>query len=106
MRVNIVAPGWIDTLFALSEVSSYAAIVDALKLKLLPEEEKAIESRGTDNIEAYDLYLRALPAYSGKPRSITDAKQIEDKKKPADDELAGSEAPLLEHLVELRKRLI
>lgn len=36
-----------------------------------------------------------------------DAKQIEDKSKPeVEDELAGSEAPLLEHLVELRKRLI
>jgi sec-independent protein translocase protein TatC len=35
-------------------------------------------------------------------------KQIEDAKKPEkdDDELAGSEAPLLDHLIELRKRLI
>lgn len=33
--------------------------------------------------------------------------KIEDKSKPdVEDELAGSEAPLLEHLVELRKRLI
>ncbi|WP_297103637.1 twin-arginine translocase subunit TatC [uncultured Devosia sp.] len=33
--------------------------------------------------------------------------KIEDKNKPeVEDELAGSEAPLLEHLVELRKRLI
>jgi sec-independent protein translocase protein TatC len=37
---------------------------------------------------------------------MADAKQIEDNSKPAVDELAGSEAPLLEHLVELRKRLI
>ena len=37
---------------------------------------------------------------------MADAKQIEDKSKPVEDELAGSEAPLLEHLVELRKRLI
>jgi adenylate cyclase len=35
------------------------AIVDALKLKLLPQEKKAIESRGTSNVEAYDLYLMA-----------------------------------------------
>ena len=38
------------------------------------------------------------------------APQIEDKNKPSPeaevDELAGSEAPLLEHLIELRKRLI
>jgi len=35
------------------------AIVDALKLKLLPAEKKAIERRGTDNPEAYNLYLMA-----------------------------------------------
>lgn len=37
---------------------------------------------------------------------MADAKQIEDKTKEPVDELAGSEAPLLEHLIELRKRLI
>ena len=37
----------------------------------------------------------------------TKLKQLEDKTKPeVEDELAGSEAPLLEHLTELRKRLI
>ena len=35
------------------------AIVRALKLKLLPEEKKAIEKRGTTNAEAYNLYLLA-----------------------------------------------
>lgn len=35
------------------------AIVEALKVKLLPEEKKAIESRGTNNVEAYSLYLMA-----------------------------------------------
>ena len=34
-------------------------IVRALKLKLLPEEKKAIEQRGTTNAEAYNLYLLA-----------------------------------------------
>jgi adenylate cyclase len=34
-------------------------IVRALKLKLLPEEEEAIESRGTENAQAYNLYLMA-----------------------------------------------
>ena len=40
---------------------------------------------------------------------MADAKQIEDKSKTAaepEDELAGSEAPLMDHLIELRKRLI
>lgn len=35
------------------------AIVDALKVTLLPSEKKAIEHRGTSNVEAYDLYLMA-----------------------------------------------
>ena len=35
------------------------AIVEALKVKLLPAEKKAIENRGTSNVEAYDLYLMA-----------------------------------------------
>ena len=35
------------------------AIVKALKLKLLPEERKAIEQRGTNDPEAYSLYLLA-----------------------------------------------
>ena len=35
------------------------AIVDALKVKLLPAEKKAIEDRGTSNVEAYNLYLMA-----------------------------------------------
>jgi adenylate cyclase len=35
------------------------AIVRTLKLKLLPEEKKAIEKRGTSNVEAYNLYLLA-----------------------------------------------
>jgi adenylate cyclase len=35
------------------------AIVAALKLKLLPEEKKAIEQRGTSSAEAYNLYLMA-----------------------------------------------
>jgi adenylate cyclase len=45
-------------IFALQDEIS-AAIVGALKLKLLPEERKAIERRGTDNVEAYNLYLMA-----------------------------------------------
>src|SRR4030095_12397267 len=32
------------------------AIVDALQLKLLPQEKEAIEDRGTSNVDAYSLY--------------------------------------------------
>ena len=48
----------LDDIFALQDEISQA-IVAALKLKLLPEEKKAIENRGTNNLEAYDLYIRA-----------------------------------------------
>jgi adenylate cyclase len=39
------------------------AIVEALKLKLLPAEKKAIENRGTDNSDAYNLYLMARQSW-------------------------------------------
>ena len=35
------------------------AIVDALRVKLLPKEKSAIESRGTSSADAYNLYLMA-----------------------------------------------
>jgi adenylate cyclase len=48
----------LNDIFALQDEIS-EAIVAALKLKLLPEEKKAIEHRGTDNVEAYNLFLMA-----------------------------------------------
>jgi adenylate cyclase len=45
-------------IFALQDEISQA-IVAALKVKLLPEEKRAIASRGTDNVQAYDLVLMA-----------------------------------------------
>ncbi|MES2137236.1 MAG: TIR domain-containing protein, partial [Pseudomonadota bacterium] len=35
------------------------SIVEALKIKLMPDEKKAIERRGTNDVEAYKLYLLA-----------------------------------------------
>ena len=46
----------LDDIFAIQDEVS-KAIVAALKLKLLPEEKKALENRGTTSAEAYDLYL-------------------------------------------------
>ncbi|HEU5286238.1 MAG TPA: TIR domain-containing protein [Sphingomicrobium sp.] len=48
----------LDDIFAIQDEMS-KAIVAALKLKLLPEEKKAIEQRGTTSAEAYQLYLMA-----------------------------------------------
>ena len=48
----------LNDIFALQDEIS-EAIVKALRLKLLPEEKRAIETRGTTNAEAYKLYLMA-----------------------------------------------
>ncbi len=53
----------LNDIFALQDEISQA-IVKALKLKLLPEEKQAIERRGTDNVEAYNLYLMARQNYA------------------------------------------
>lgn len=45
-------------IFAIQDEIS-KAIVDALKLRLLPQEKQAIEQRGTTSAEAYNLYLMA-----------------------------------------------
>jgi adenylate cyclase len=45
-------------IFAIQDEIS-KAIVDALKVKLLPKEKSAIEARGTESAEAYNLYLMA-----------------------------------------------
>jgi adenylate cyclase len=48
----------LDDIFAIQDEIS-KAIVESLKIKLLPQERKAIEQRGTGNAEAYNLYLMA-----------------------------------------------
>ncbi len=51
-------------IFALQDEIS-EAIVTALKLKLMLQEKQAIERRGTESAEAYDLYLLARSYYLG-----------------------------------------
>src|SRR5438105_5599002 len=53
----------LNDIFALQDEIS-RAIVEALKIKLLPEEKKAIERRGTENVDAYNLYLMARESYT------------------------------------------
>jgi adenylate cyclase len=53
----------LNDIFALQDEISHA-IVDALKIKLLPEEKKAIEKHGTENVEAYNIYLMARQSYA------------------------------------------
>jgi adenylate cyclase len=49
-------------IFAIQDEIS-KAIVEALKVKLLPGEKRAIENRGTTNSDAYSLYLLARQAW-------------------------------------------
>jgi adenylate cyclase len=60
----------LNDIFALQDEISQA-IVKALKLKLLPEEKKAIEQRGTTNLDAYNLYLMARHHYTSGMLSDT-----------------------------------
>ena len=69
----------LDDIFAIQDEIS-KAIVAALKLKLLPEEKKAIEKRGTTNAQAYKFYLLArqywLTGNQGDPRREERVKRI------------------------------
>ena len=64
----------LNDIFALQDEIS-EAIVKALKLKLLPAEKKAIEQRGTANVDAYNLYLMARQLYVTGHES--DARRLE-----------------------------
>lgn len=50
--------GTLDDVFDIQEKVS-RSIVDALKLKLSPEEKKKVTERPIDNVQAYECYLRA-----------------------------------------------
>jgi len=63
-------------IFALQDEVSQA-IVGALKLQLLPEEKQAIERRGTDNVDAFNLYLLARQhLVSGNHGDVRDAEVV------------------------------
>ncbi len=61
----------LNDIFALQDEISQA-VVSALKLKLFPEEKKAIEDRGTTHVEAYDKYLRAQALVIGVGEADSD----------------------------------
>jgi adenylate cyclase len=52
----------LNDIFAIQDEISHA-IVDALKVKLLPGEKKAIEQHGTENVDAYNLFLMARKTF-------------------------------------------
>ena len=63
----------LNDIFAIQDEISHA-IVDALKVKLLPEEKKAIQQHGTANVDAYNLFLMArkthAAGYEGDARNL------------------------------------
>jgi adenylate cyclase len=63
----------LNDIFAIQDEISHA-IVDALKVKLLPSEKKAIEQHGTENVDAYNLFLMARKTFDtgfeGDPRRL------------------------------------
>ena len=66
----------LSDIFALQDEISQA-IVKVLKVKLLPAEKEAIEQRGTDNAEAYNLYLMAWQQYINNARNEEDVRAME-----------------------------
>ena len=63
-------------IFALQDELS-CAIVEALRLHLLPQEREAIEQRGTHHPEAYELYLLARRYYLGAGIDFGELRQLE-----------------------------
>ena len=62
---HIWADRWdrnLDDIFALQDEIS-EAVVGAVRIRLLPEEKRAIERRATDNPQAYDFFLMARQHY-------------------------------------------
>jgi adenylate cyclase len=62
-------------IFAIQDEISHA-IVDALRVKLLPGEKRAIENRGTANVDAYNLYLMARQQWIGGTASDSRRPQV------------------------------
>jgi adenylate cyclase len=72
----------LEDIFAIQDEIS-RAIIDALKLKLLPQEKKALEQRGTNSAEAYNFYLLArqywVTGNHGDPRREERVMRISSK---------------------------
>jgi len=62
----------LQDIFAIQDEISLA-IVDRLKVKLLGEERSALVKRGTENLEAYDLYMRGRFYWEKRGEGLTKA---------------------------------
>jgi len=65
--------GSLDDIFDIQEQVS-RSIVEALRVKLMPEEEQSLAARPIDNVQAYEFYLRAREEmYRGTDESLEHA---------------------------------
>jgi adenylate cyclase len=79
-------------IFAIQDEIS-KAIVEALKVKLLPAERRAIAKRGTSNIEAYEYYLKGRQFFHNTTRSyLALARRMFEKAIELDPEYARAYA--------------
>ncbi len=74
-------------------------IVFALKVKLTPEEQARFQRAPTNNLEAYDFYLRGLESilrafYEAKKEANAQARQMFEKAMELDPQYAGAYAGL------------
>ena len=76
-----------DNLFAIQEEIS-VAIAHALHATLSPKERTRIASRPTDNTEAYDLYLRAIPTVAYSRDGILERIDLLERAVEADPQFA------------------
>ena len=72
------------------------AIVDALRVKLRPSEKRAIENRGTVNVEAYDYYLKGRKFFHNTTRNYVNlARRMFEKAVELDPHYARAHAGLV-----------
>ena len=74
-------------------------IVTALKVKLTPEEHERFQRAPTNNLEAYDFYLRGVESswrafYETKKEANVQARQMYEKAIELDPQYAGAYAGL------------
>ncbi|MBI3795666.1 MAG: tetratricopeptide repeat protein [Deltaproteobacteria bacterium] len=70
-------------------------IITALRVKLTKEEQERFKSAPTDNLEAYDYYLRGAEYFSRQTKDwFTQARQMFEKAIELDEKFAGAYAAL------------
>ena len=83
----------LDDIFSIQSEIAKSAIKE-LKVELLPEVEKAVDKRPTDNTAAYELYLRARELRSNNPDSLSLEVQLLNEAISLDPEFVEAHASI------------